>query len=155
MVIDEDKTREQLLSELAEVRQRLASLDEAEDRRKRAEAERDERGDIQGVLCIARESTDRKRVEEALRQSEEWFRNIYDKSPIGKEIYGSEGQLSDADKACLDMFGVSDVAEIRGFGLFDDPNLSETDKERLREGKTVRVEIPFDLVKVKNPNCTK
>jgi PAS domain S-box-containing protein len=77
------------------------------------------------ILSIARDITERKRSEEALRTSEEKFRSIYAESPIGIEIYDSDGLLIDTNRACLDIFGVSDVAEVKGFNLFDDPNVSE------------------------------
>lgn len=95
------------------------------------------------------ESSERKRTEETLRQSEDKFRNIYAESPIGIELYDSEGQLIDVNKACLDMFGVSDALEVKGFKLFDDPNVLDGVKERLHRGETVRYEAAFDFEKVR------
>ncbi len=84
-----------------------------------------------------------------LKQSEERFRNIFEKSPIGIELYDSVGQLVDMNKSCLEMFGVSDVEKVKGFKLFEDPNLSEEVKENLKRGEVVRYEAPFDFEKVK------
>jgi len=95
------------------------------------------------------ESFERKRIENALHQSEERFKNIFEQSPIGIEVYDSDGQLVEANKACLKMFGVSDVSEVKGFQLFDDPNLSEEVREKLKKGETVRYEAPFDFEKVR------
>jgi len=95
------------------------------------------------------ESFERKRTEETLWQSEDKFRNIYAESPIGIELYDSEGQLIDVNKACLDMFGVSDALEVKGFKLFDDPNVSDGVKERLHRGETVRYEAAFDFEKIR------
>jgi PAS domain S-box-containing protein len=93
--------------------------------------------------------TDRKRTEEALRRSEEKFRSIYEESPIGIEFYDREGTLSDANRACLEIFGISDVSAIKGFKLFDDPNLTEELKAQLRRCEIVSYEIPFDFEKVR------
>ena len=84
-----------------------------------------------------------------LKQSEERFRNIFEKSPVGIELYDSVGQLVDMNKSCLEMFGVSDVEKVKGFKLFEDPHLSEEVKENLKRGEVVRYEAPFDLEKVK------
>jgi PAS domain S-box-containing protein len=84
-----------------------------------------------------------------LKQSEERFRSIFEKSPIGIEFYDSVGQLVDMNKSCLEMFGVSDVEKVKGLKLFEDPNLSEEVKENLKRGKPVRYEPLLDFQKVK------
>jgi PAS domain S-box-containing protein len=48
---------------------------------------RDENGAISEILCIGNDITERKRVEEALRESEEKFRNIIEASPMGMHMY--------------------------------------------------------------------
>ena len=80
---------------------------------------------------------------------EEQWRVIYENSPLGIELYDVKGGLIDANRACLDIFGIDDVSAVNGFMLFDDPNLSEQHKKDLREGKPVKQEIFFDFDKVK------
>ncbi len=84
-----------------------------------------------------------------LKQSEERFRNIFEQSPIGIELYDLDGRLLEVNKGCIEIFGVSDVAEVKGFKLFEDPNLSDEVKERLKKGEPVRYEVSFDFEKVK------
>jgi len=84
-----------------------------------------------------------------LKQSEERFRNIFEQSPIGIELYDSSGQLVEINKACLEIFGILDLAEVRGFKLFEDPNLSDEIKDKLKRGETVKYEAPFDFEKVR------
>ena len=93
--------------------------------------------------------TDTKQMENALRESEGRFRNIFESSPIGIEIYDAEGKLVTLNRACLQIFGVSDAASVRGFRLFNDPNVTDEVKERLRRGETVRWEAPFNFELVK------
>jgi PAS domain S-box-containing protein len=79
----------------------------------------------------------------------ELFHTVFGESPMAIEIYDAEGGLLDANKACLEMFGVSDVESVRGFKLFDDPNLSREAKAELRRGERVAFESEFDFEKVK------
>ena len=81
--------------------------------------------------------------------SDERLKSIFDESPIGIELYDSDGLLMDANPACLRMFGVADIAQVKGFKLFEDPNLPDEAKAKLRRCKTVRYEAPFDFEKVK------
>ncbi|MFW6055828.1 MAG: PAS domain S-box protein, partial [Chloroflexota bacterium] len=74
-----------------------------------------------------------------------WFRAVYEQSPVCIELYDSEGHLLDANPACLALFGVEDKSELRGFSLFDDPNLPDEQKERLRVGEQAEYEHQFDF----------
>jgi len=98
------------------------------------------------------ESTIYKQTREALAASEDRFKGIYDESPIGIEIYDSKGTLVTANKACLDIFGVSELNEVKGFKLFEDPNITDEVKRRLGKGETVKYEAPFDFEKVRQHN---
>jgi diguanylate cyclase (GGDEF)-like protein/PAS domain S-box-containing protein len=97
------------------------------------------------LFGISRDITERRRIEMALSQSEARFRSIFESSPIAIEVYDQQGQLLEANPACLALFGVTDFESVRGFRLFQDPNVSEENKADLRAGKTVRVEMLFDF----------
>jgi len=101
---------------------------------------------------VIRDVGERKRAEDALRESEAWFRSIYMESPIGIELYDADGHLIDANPACLQIFGISSVEDVRGFALFDDPNLSKEAIAALRRGERVSYEVPFDFEKIKVAN---
>ncbi|MEN6490196.1 MAG: PAS domain S-box protein, partial [Smithella sp.] len=99
-------------------------------------------------IKLASALEERRLAEEALRKSEEKFRGIYEESPLGIELYDREGTLLDVNKACLDIFGISDAKEVKGLKLFKNPNLSERLKGQLLRGESVRCEIPYDFGKV-------
>jgi len=120
---DKNKTQAHLLSELAELRQRVAAMEASE--------------------------VERERTEAALRESEERLRSIWAQSPIGIELYDAAGRLLDANQSCLNMFGILDKEEIKGFKLFEDPNLPSDAKQRLLNGEIVRYEAEFDFELVK------
>lgn len=94
------------------------------------------------------EINEHKLTTEALRESEEKFRTIYEESPIGIELYDSEGRLIGTNKACLEIFGVVDPSDVQGFDLFKDPNMPEEEKQKLRGGQTVRYEVCFNFDEV-------
>ncbi|MBI5739275.1 MAG: PAS domain S-box protein [Nitrospirae bacterium] len=77
--------------------------------------------------------------------SHEIFRAVFFQSPVGIEIYNQEGLLIDANTACLKIFGVESVEEVRGFRLFDDPNLPADAKTRLLNGEAVKYESEFNF----------
>ena len=107
--------------------------------------------DIEGpcVMGVATDITDRRRAQEALRVSEERFRNIFEDSPIGIDVFDSQGDFIHANKACLDLFGISDTDDLKDFNLFDDPNISEEIIDKIRRGEIVRIEVSFDFEKIK------
>ena len=101
------------------------------------------------ILAIFMDITERKQAEEKLREREESFRSIYEDSPIGIELYDARGELIRANEACLKIFGVSEVSQVKGFRLFDDPNITPEIKERIRKGEPAEFEAQFDFEKVK------
>lgn len=103
----------------------------------------------------ARFIAERKRAEEALRESEEKFRGIYEESPLGIELYDRNGVLLDVNRACLDIFGLSDAAAVKGVQLFENPHMTEECKEQLLRGESVRLEIPYDFGKITACNLYK
>ncbi len=85
----------------------------------------------------------------ALQTSEEQFRSIYEQSPIAIEVYDSDGLLVQVNQACLDLFGVDQVAEVKGFKLLEDPNVSEDAKKQFQKGEAVQYETAFDFDLIK------
>jgi len=77
-----------------------------------------------------------------LERSEEWFSSLFKESPIGKVVYNSEGKLVDINLSCIDMFDISDMEKIKGLQLFNDPTISDRQKDILRRGETAK----YDLV---------
>ena len=106
---------------------------------------RDSSGKVAGYLGVSRDAGERKKSQEALRASEERFRTIFERSPIGAIVYDAGGMTVGANQACLEIFGLSDVAQMKGPRLFDDPNVSDRARAKLRTGKTITIEGQLDL----------
>jgi PAS domain S-box-containing protein len=108
--------------------------------------------EIQGEphsIAVFSDITERKQGELALVASEARFREIFTESPIAIETYDAQGHLLEINRACLDLFGVVEPAEVKGHNLFADPNVPADAKDRLARGETVRYEADFDFEAVK------
>lgn len=77
--------------------------------------------------------------------------DIFRQSPISIELYDSEGFLLEVNQSCIDLFGLRNGNDIRGFNLFSNPHLSEQDLVDIRAGKPIKYELVynFDIIKSK------
>jgi PAS domain S-box-containing protein len=79
---------------------------------------RDADGKIVGVVLVFRDITERKQAEQAIRDSEERFRAVFDHSPIGIGL-ARDGNILSCNDAFLRLFGYTDMADLRGRPLTD------------------------------------
>ncbi len=66
---------------------------------------RDRYGSIIGTLGVTRDISDVKRAEEALRRSEERFRMLFDRAPLGYQSVDADCVILDVNKQWLEMMG--------------------------------------------------
>jgi len=69
-------------------------------------------GDIAFALYSMEQERERKRAEEALRRSEQNFRDSIENSPLGIRIVTADGETLYANRALLDIWGYSSVEEL-------------------------------------------
>ena len=60
------------------------------------------------ILALARDITDRKMAEEALRASEEQYRSMFNASIDGLALWNAAGEIVDTNPALWRMYGYSD-----------------------------------------------
>ncbi len=65
----------------------------------------DEKGDLQKIIHIATNITERKRAAELLRMSEERFRILFENSPLGTGVSSLEGKLLAYNEAIIKITG--------------------------------------------------
>ena len=101
---------------------------------------KDESGNSAGFICIIRDITERKRLEEQLRQSEEKFRVIFNSIADGISVIDlTTGKLIDTNEAALRMFNFTreDVIGTYSFELIaekDRPSAMEDFARTLEKG---------------------
>ncbi|MCC7566143.1 MAG: PAS domain S-box protein [Methanomicrobiaceae archaeon] len=110
---------------------------------------RDESGAIAGVFTTARDITELVLAEESLRESEERFRIIFEKSPIGIGYYEEEGGFVDINAAGMRILGIDALAELTGFSIPRECPIPGEEREQLEQGATVHALVPFDFDKLR------
>lgn len=84
------------------------------------------------TIWVARDITERKKIESALIRSEQAYRMLFENMPIGLYRTSAEGEIRDANPALLRMFGSSDAQSMLGKKAWDfyrDPATNEKFKE--------------------------
>ena len=110
----------------------------------------DESGNLGSGLSLVLDVTDRKRVEEALRTSEEKFRNIFEGAPVGIFQSTVEGRFLSVNSRLAEMFGYASPEHMRtaitGIGgqLFTDPEKRRAIVDRAIEATDfVQAEVEY------------
>jgi PAS domain S-box-containing protein len=89
----------------------------------------DDSGHRTGVVSVVRDITERKRVEEALRESEERYRSLFSGVPVGLYRTTPGGQIMDANPALVQMLGYPDLDSLLEVNATD-PYVNAEDRRR-------------------------
>lgn len=93
---------------------------------------KDSLGNTIGTICVAMDITDRKRIEEALREGEKKYRTIFELSPEGIIVLDTQGKIIDLNSRLCDWLGYR-LGEVVGKNIFELPFLPEMDRIKSKE----------------------
>jgi PAS domain S-box-containing protein len=107
-------------------------------------------GNVIGIRTCIVDITDRITAEEKLRESEERFRTIFQRSPIGIALFNGKGALIDRNASFAEMTGLPGAMadNTTQLSLFTMLDLPDADKKTLRKGSGVEREA--EIVPGKN-----
>ncbi len=97
------------------------------------------------VVILFSDMTETFKAHEALDRSERILRNIYKNLPVGIELYDKDGILIDLNDKELDIFGLKDKSEAIGVSLFDNPNIPEVIKDKLRHKEALDFTLKYNF----------
>jgi PAS domain S-box-containing protein len=97
---------------------------------------------LQGIML---DITGQKSAYDAVRRTDELFRQFFGCSPIGMTIHDSHGRLLNANPAAREILGLPNVRQNHSFSLLSDPQLPDDVRARLEAGETVRFETHYDF----------
>ncbi len=90
-------------------------------------------GEVAAILGVTRDRRERKRAEEALRESEERYRSLFEQSPIGIYRTTPDGRILLANPALLHMLGYDSSEELIARNLETTGFEPEYPRERFKE----------------------
>ena len=101
------------------------------------------------VVGLFTDSTEAVEANRALDRSEKLFKNIFANIPAGVEIYDKDGYLLVLNNKNLEIFGIANKEDVIGINFFENPNVPQTIRDRVRNEDLVdfRLNYSFDQIK--------
>jgi PAS domain S-box-containing protein len=115
---------------------------------------KDESCEIIGVFAAARDITEYKKAEDALRESEKKYRDIFEESFDGLFITSPEGKILDMNKRGIEMFGYNTKEEILSLNLVEDVYADPNDRKKILKIVNEQESSEYEVV-VKKKNGDK
>jgi len=104
--------------------------------------------EILNIEIIFENVTEKRLLENKIKESEERFKNVFNSSPIGIIILNSDGYIIDANKTALDILGIYSINDIEKLNFFNLFNLPSDFKNKLNENQHIRYEVKLKFKKL-------
>ncbi|NOG45154.1 MAG: PAS domain S-box protein [Calditrichaeota bacterium] len=79
----------------------------------------------EGILCIAKDVTELKNTDDALKESVENYKNLMSQSPLAIEVLDKDGILREVNKAWEELWQVKAEEVINKYSVFNNPLLEK------------------------------
>lgn len=105
--------------------------------------------EVNAIVWYLRDLSEKYKTKQALRQSEQRFRTLFENSPTAIFILDTDGLVSGANSEALNLFGLESVKEIIGFSVFDRIPVEKSTITELEPGESTyfRMKVSFERVK--------
>ncbi|MCS2677116.1 ATP-binding protein [Bacteroides ovatus] len=97
------------------------------------------------IVGLFLDSTGSVQANRALNRSEKLFQNIFANIPAGVEIYDKDGYLIDLNNKDLEIFGVVNKSDVIGVNFFDNPNVPQNIRDRVRNEDLVDFRLNYSF----------
>lgn len=87
-------------------------------------------------------------INQALDRSEKLFKSIFANIPAGVEIYDKDGCLIDMNNKDIEIFGLKDKSDAIGVNFFDNPNVPQNIRDRVRNEDLVDFRLNYSFEQV-------
>ncbi|MFW9849833.1 MAG: PAS domain S-box protein [Candidatus Thorarchaeota archaeon] len=101
----------------------------------------------QALQILEVDITDQMKIEQALRDSENHFRILFEESPIGILIFNSDGKIIQSNREALDILGLDSEDTYKNYSTQTDSNLPEWVLDDMIEGDVINFEVLYDFDK--------
>jgi len=97
------------------------------------------------VVALFLDTTQAVKANRAMDRSEKLFQNIFANIPAGVEIYDKDGYLVDMNNMNLEIFGVVNKSEVIGVNFFENPNVPQQIRDRVRNEDLVDFRLNYSF----------
>ena len=97
------------------------------------------------VVGLFTDFTEAVKANRALDRSEKLFKSIFANIPAGVEIYDKDGYLIDLNNKDLEIFAVADKSDVIGVNFFDNPNVPQDIRDRVRDEDLVDFRLSYSF----------
>ena len=101
------------------------------------------------IVALFVDKTETEQVHKALDRSEKLLSIVFATIPVGIEIYDQNGFMIDINNKDMEIFGIRDKADVLGINVFDNPNISEEIRERMRSEEQLDFRMNYKFTSIR------